>query len=148
MSMVMGAMRSPRSQARTRSRCHWILVPSRTRSVCSVSNSVTACVTPFLEPPDLVPVAHLFLVQVDGAFESFLEAALEGHHQERFLVGRQLDPELDGGARAPVESRADQVAQLQPVPDGQLVQARTDARHPLLLAQRRPRRRSLRLEAV
>src|SRR5712691_2785959 len=148
MSIVMGAMRSPRSQARTRSRCHAILVPSRMRSVWSVSVSLIASVTSRLQPPDLVLVVHLFLIQMNGPLERVLEAALESHHHQRLLLGWQLGVELDGGADAPIEPRAHHVTRLQAPPGGQLVQRRLDARHALLRGERLPARRGLRIEAV
>src|SRR5581483_9611844 len=55
MSIVIGAIRSPRSQARIRSSCRCTFVPSRTSCVCSFAVLASACGTWWTATASLLP---------------------------------------------------------------------------------------------
>src|SRR5688572_9396223 len=100
MSMVIGAIFSPRSQARMRSWCQAILVPSRISSVWSVIPVMRSSRS---EAPDPVLVLHLFHVDLQPLAGGLAHALLEPHQQLGLGGGRDVGAERDDDAEAALD---------------------------------------------
>src|SRR5580692_3163024 len=88
MSIVIGAMRSPRSQARMRSWCQKILVPSRISSVWSVMPLIIkfSILSAALESAQHVSVFDFAHENLERRLERFVENVLEIADKAGFLL--------------------------------------------------------------